>query len=326
MQAVLVTGGAGYVGSHACKALASAGYLPVTYDSLVYGHERAVKWGPFVRGDLADPDLLAATLQEHRIRSVMHFAAYCYVGESVGEPGKYFRNNTANTLLLLEQVHRARIDKFILSSTCSTYGMPQSVPMGEDHVQEPINPYGESKLFIEQILQWYEKAHSLRSFSLRYFNAAGADPDGDIGEDHDPETHLIPLAMQAAVGRRPQLDIFGADYPTPDGTAIRDYIHVTDLADAHVAALQRLEGGAASTALNLGTGKGHSVRAVVAAVERISGRKVPVRTAPRRPGDPHELVARADRAREVLGWSPRLSALDDIVDTAWRWHSGRWGL
>jgi UDP-arabinose 4-epimerase len=320
-KAVLVTGGAGYIGSHTCKALAQAGYLPVTYDNLVHGHEWAVKWGPLVKADIGDSERVLETLRTYRIDSVIHFAAYAYVGESMRKPGMYFRNNAMNTLTLLEAMQEAGADKIVFSSTCATYGVPSDGPLHEDNGQEPINPYGESKLFVEKMLRWWGHAHNLKSFALRYFNAAGADPDGEIGEDHTPETHLLPLAIQAALGERTHIDVFGTDYPTPDGTAIRDYIHVSDLASAHVQALRRLEDGCASTAVNLGTGRGHSVSDVIAMVERVSGRRVPVVHAPRRAGDPPELVAGVSRAREVLDWYPAASSLQSIVETAWRWHS-----
>jgi UDP-arabinose 4-epimerase len=319
-KAVLVTGGAGYIGSHTCKALARAGYTPVTYDNLSHGHPWAVQWGPLVRGDLADGDLLARTLVRYSIKAVIHFAAFAYVGESMSAPGQYFRNNVANTLTLLEAMQRSEVDTIVFSSTCATYGVPGKVPIDEDEPQKPINPYGESKLFVERMLRWWESAHGLRWTALRYFNAAGADPEGDIGEDHEPETHLIPIAVQAAMGLRAPLEIFGSDYPTQDGTAIRDYIHVSDLATAHVAALKRLMQGGSSLALNLGTGVGHSVRDVVSMVEVFGGR-VPTRFGARRAGDPPQLVAAAHRARDVLDWEPRHSSLDDIVATAWRWHA-----
>ena len=320
-KAVLVTGGAGYIGSHTCKALADAGYLPVSYDNLVHGHAWAVKWGPLVQGDIADSARVLETLRAYDIDSVIHFAAFAYVGESMKKPGMYFRNNAVNTLTLLESMQDAGADKIVFSSTCATYGVPDAVPMHENNLQNPVNPYGESKLFVEKMLHWWGGAHGLRSVALRYFNAAGADLDGEIGEDHTPETHLIPLAIQAAMGERTHIDVYGTDYPTADGTAIRDYIHVTDLAAAHVKALQRLEAGGASTALNLGTGRGHSVKDVIEMVERVSGRPVPVVHAPRRAGDPPELVARVSRARELLGWDPVCSSLETIIESAWRWHA-----
>ena len=320
-RAVLVTGGAGYIGSHTCKALARAGYLPVALDNLDRGHKRAVRWGPFIQGDIRDRRLLECTIREHRIDSVVHFAAYAYVGESMRDPGKYFANNVSATLGLLEAMQAHRVQRIVFSSTCSTYGVPESLPISDEHAQHPINPYGESKLFVERTLHWYGVAHGLRSVSLRYFNAAGADPDGDLGEDHEPETHLIPLAIGAALGKRPPLEIYGTDYPTADGTAVRDYVHVSDLADAHVCALQYLQRGGASRAFNLGTGNGHSVREVIAAVERTGKRDVPRRVGPRRAGDPASLVAAPGRSRELLGWAPQRSDLDTIVATAWRWYA-----
>jgi UDP-arabinose 4-epimerase len=320
---VLVTGGAGYIGSHACKALAGAGYTPLSYDNLSYGHPWAVRWGPLEQGDIADRATLDNVIARHRPSAVMHFAAYTYVGESVDNPGKYYRNNVAGTLTLLEAVRDHGIPHFIFSSTCATYGIPQRVPIAETHPQQPINPYGASKLMIERMLEDFGAAHGLRSVALRYFNAAGADPDGELGEDHDPETHLIPLALQAMLGQRADLAIFGTDYPTADGTAIRDYIHVTDLADAHVQALRYLERGGAGTAFNLGTGRGYSVREVVDTIAAVTGRRAPTRTAPRRPGDPAVLVAAAQRGMDVLGWQPRCSELPHIITTAWRWHARR---
>jgi UDP-arabinose 4-epimerase len=318
---VLVTGGAGYIGSHACKALAAAGFVPVAYDNLVYGHREAVRWGPFVEADLADAARLAEALRRHEIAAIMHFAAFAYVGESMEKPQLYFRNNVVNTLGLLDAMMAAGVRHIVFSSTCATYGTPERVPIAEDTPQRPVNPYGESKLMIERALHWYGAAYGITHAALRYFNAAGADPDGEIGEAHDPETHLIPLVLDAALGRRAQIDIFGTDYPTPDGSAIRDYIHVQDLAEAHVAAIRHLLDGGASLQLNLGTGTGQSVRAVIDAAERITGRPIPRREAPRRPGDPAALVADPARAKEVLGWSARISDLDTIIATAWAWHN-----
>jgi UDP-arabinose 4-epimerase len=317
---ILVVGGAGYIGSHTCKLIAAAGLSPVVFDNLVCGHPWAVKWGPFVEGDLADRAALGRTLAEHEVSAIIHFAAYTYVGESMGNPGKYFRNNVAGTLNLLDAMVEHGVRDIVFSSTAATYGDPRSTPMSEDHPQSPVNPYGESKLAVEKMLHWYGQAHGVRGAALRYFNAAGADPGGELGEAHDPETHLIPLAIGAALGKRDALQIFGTDYPTPDGTAVRDYIHVVDLAEAHLLALRALEGGAASLRLNLGTGRGHSVREVIAAVERVSALRVPTREVGRRAGDPPELVADPRRAGERLGWKPRYSALDTIVEHAFRWH------
>lgn len=320
-RAVLVTGGAGYIGAHTCKALALAGYFPVTLDNLVHGHKQAVRWGPLVEADIRDRARVRQTIDQYRIDAVLHFAGFAYVGESMRDPGKYFDNNVAASLALLEAVRASGIAHFVFSSSCATYGIPLSVPIGEDQAQQPINPYGESKLMMERALHWYGLAHGMGTVALRYFNAAGADPDGEIGEDHDPETHLIPLAIGAALGSRPPLEVFGTDYPTPDGTAVRDYVHVSDLAQAHVRALEYLYAGAASRAFNLGTGRGHSVREVVAAVERVAGRAVARREAPRRPGDPASLVAAPGSARELLAWTPLRSDLETIITTAWRWHT-----
>ena len=322
-KSVLVTGGAGYIGSHTCKALAQSGYLPVTLDNLVCGHREAVRWGPFVRGDLSDQALVRRVLRDHHVAAVMHFAGYAYVGESMLAPGKYFDNNVCNSVALLEAMHAEGVGRIVFSSTCATYGLPHSIPIDETHIQQPVNPYGESKLFVERMLDWYRAAHGLRYAALRYFNAAGADPDGEIGEDHTPETHAIPLVIETALGRRPQFSIFGTDYPTRDGSAIRDFVHVTDLAAAHVLALRQLEHGNESVCLNLGTGRGHSVREVIAMVEQIGGRAIVTREASRRPGDPPELVADSARARALLEWTPRHSDLRTIVSTAWRWHEAR---
>lgn len=318
---ILVTGGAGYIGGHACKALAEAGYTPVTFDNLEYGHRWAVKWGPLVEGELADTKLLKQTFADYQIDAVMHFAAYAYVGESMTEPGKYFRNNVVNTIGLLDTMVECGIDTIVFSSTCASYGLPVRVPMDELHPQRPVNPYGESKLFVERALRWYSMAHGLRVAALRYFNAAGADPDGEIGEDHKPETHLIPLVIEAALGHRSHVHIFGSDYPTPDGSAIRDYIHVTDLAGAHVLALKKLQSNADNLFLNLGTGRGYSVKEVIAKVEQLSGNIVDARLSPRRAGDPAELVAAPGLTAELLGWKPEYSSLETIIETALYWHS-----
>jgi UDP-arabinose 4-epimerase len=318
---VLIVGGAGYIGSQTAKLVAKAGLAPVVLDNLVYGHESAVKWGPLIKGDLADPALVERVLTEHGVTSVIHFAAYAYVGESVTNPRKYFRNNVVNTLNLLDAMVDRGVRDIVFSSTCATYGDPSKVPIAEDHLQTPVNPYGESKLMVEKILRWYQGAYGLRFAALRYFNAAGADPEGELGEEHDPETHLIPLAIDAALGKGKELSIFGTDYPTPDGTNIRDYIHVADLADAHILALQHLTNGTESLKLNLGTGRGHSVREVIATVEKVSGRKVPAREVGRRAGDPPALVADPAKARQVLGWQPKYAALETIVEHAFRWHS-----
>ena len=319
-MSVLIVGGAGYIGSQTAKVVAAAGLQPVVFDNLVYGHEWAVKWGPLVRGDLADRALLVDTMKRHQVDAVIHFAAYAYVGESVTNPRKYFGNNVAGTLSLLDAMLDAGVRDVVFSSTCATYGEPLKVPMSEDHPQNPVNPYGETKLAVEKILRWYSQAYELRYAALRYFNAAGADPDGEVGEDHDPETHLIPLAIAAALGERGALDVFGTDYPTPDGTAIRDYIHVVDLAEAHVLSLAKLRAGAKELHLNLGTGRGQSVREVVSTVSKVAGRQVPFREVGRRAGDPPALVADARKAAEVLGWKTRFPDLEVIVEHAFRWR------
>lgn len=318
---VLVTGGAGYIGSHTAKTLASAGHDPVVFDNLSMGHRWAAKWGPLVEGDLSNGDLLRQTFREHQIDAVIHFAAHAYVGESVQNPRKYFQNNVVNTLSLLDAMVDSEVDQIIFSSTCATYGIPERIPIDETHPQSPINPYGESKLFVERALRWYGEAYGTKWMALRYFNAAGDDPDGEIGEYHDPETHLIPLVIFAALGRTDPVQIFGTDYPTDDGTAVRDYIHVSDLADAHVRGLEYLADGGESQPLNLGTGSGYSVREVVDSVQRVSGTMVPAVEGPRRAGDPPRLVADASRAADVLGWKPRFTHIDDIVRTAWTWHT-----
>jgi UDP-glucose-4-epimerase GalE len=320
-KTILVTGGAGYIGSHTCKALAEAGYLPVALDNLVHGHKWAVKWGPLVEGDLADRSLVDRVFATYDIQGVIHFAAYASVGESMEKPAKYFHNNVVGTLNLLESIIANDINYFVFSSTCATYGIPNQIPISEDHPQKPVNPYGDSKLFIEKTLRWYDIAYGLKAAILRYFNAAGADPDGLIGEAHHPETHLIPIVIQAALDASASVAIYGTDYATLDGTAIRDYIHVSDLATAHVAALEYLRVRQSSNQFNLGTGRGHSVREVISAVQKHSGRSVSIQESLRRPGDPPELVADASKADKELGWQPAVSDLDTIIKTAWNWHS-----
>jgi len=321
MGRILVTGGAGYIGSHTAKVLAHAGFEPVVVDDFSTGHSRAVKWGPMVKGTLADSVLLQELIEGYRIQAVIHFAAHAYVGESMGNPRQYFRNNVVNTLNLLDALVDTGVQHIVFSSTCATYGIPKEVPIPETHLQLPVSPYGESKLFVERALHWYSQAYGLKWAALRYFNAAGADPEGEIGEEHHPETHLIPRVIQAALRQRGSVEIYGTDYPTPDGTAIRDYIHVTDLAKAHVLALTYLLEGGESTAFNLGSGSRHSVREVIAAVERVVGRRVRTREAPRRPGDPPVLVADPAKAVRVLNWHPRYSSIETMVETARRWLS-----
>jgi UDP-glucose-4-epimerase GalE len=320
---LLITGGAGYIGSHTAKAFARAGFEPIVLDNLERGHRSAVRWGPLIEANLADRAAVEQALRDYRIDAVVHFAAYAYVGESMRSPDRYFRNNVANTLNLLEAMNSAGVRRIVFSSTCATYGYPVRIPISEDHPQRPVNPYGESKLMVERMLHWYGEAYGFNWAALRYFNAAGADPQGELGEEHEPETHLIPLAIAGAAGLIECLEIYGTDYDTPDGTAIRDYLHVTDLAEAHVAALQYLCRGGESAAFNLGTGRGYSVREVAAMVEQISGRKVPVREVGRRPGDPACLMADAAKANRELGWNPRQSSLEEMVRTAWEWKTGR---
>ncbi|MDE3154910.1 MAG: UDP-glucose 4-epimerase GalE [Acidobacteriota bacterium] len=318
--AVLVTGGAGYIGSHTAKALHRAGYAVVVYDNLLAGHREAVRYGPLVEGDLADRGRLGETLRRFEIGAVVHFAALLAVSESVHDPARYYRNNVIGTLTLLEAMAAAQVPHLVFSSTCAVYGEPEETPIVETHPTRPINAYGETKLAIERALPHYERAYGLHAVVLRYFNAAGADPDGDLGEDHDPEIHLIPRAIQAATGGAP-LEIFGDDYPTPDGTCLRDYVHVSDLADAHVLALQALAETGRSATVNLGSGHPSSVREVIATVERVTGRPVPAQLAARRPGDPAVLFAASRLAADGLHWRPRHSTLDEIVRTAWAWHA-----
>ena len=321
---ILVTGGAGYIGSHTCKALAQRGYQPIAFDNLKRGSRSAVKWGPLVVGDVMNKQELRQAIDRFQIEAVLHFAALAYVGESVENPARYFRNNVANTINLLEVMAQTGISNLVFSSTCAVYGTPAEVPISEDTPTHPINPYGESKLQTERMLPWFGNAHGLKWIALRYFNAAGADPDGQIGENHDPETHLIPLAIQAALGVAPPLKIFGTDYPTPDGTAVRDYIHVADLADAHVRALDYLREGGESGAFNLGTERGLSVRQIVDGVRSLSRRDLPFVESARRAGDPPILIANAARAHHLLGWQPRHSDVATIVGTAHAWERSKY--
>jgi UDP-arabinose 4-epimerase len=317
---VLVTGGAGYIGSHTAKELARAGYRVVVYDNLSRGHRWAVRWGPFEEGDLLDQDRLHRVLVEHQVQAVLHFAAFAWVGESMQAPEIYFRNNVGGTLSLLNAMRSAGVGRLVFSSTCAVYGSPEIVPIEESNPTAPSNPYGESKLMVEKILGWEGICHQLKWVALRYFNAAGCDAEGETGESHFPETHLIPSLLEAAQGLRAACPIYGGDYPTPDGTCIRDYIHVTDLADAHVRALRYLESGGSSAALNLGTGDGYSVNQILAAAEAAAGRPIPVERQPRRPGDPPRLVAAPQRAMQTLGWKPAHSSLENILRTAWAWQ------
>jgi len=314
--AILVSGGAGYIGSHAARALRRSGYEAVIYDNLSTGFRRLAQGFELVEGDIADEAKLRPVLA--RVDAVMHFAAHAYVGESVENPRKYFRNNVLGALSLLNSALDAGIRRFVFSSTCAVYGIPEQIPIAEQTPREPVNPYGASKLFFENALEAYSRAYGLRSVSLRYFNAAGADESGEIGELHEPETHLIPLALAASTTNGSELQVYGSDYPTPDGTCVRDYIHVNDLADAHVRALQHLERGGDSLAINLGTGRGHSVLEVIQAAESATGRPVRRTIGPRRPGDPPILVADPAKAQSVLGWTPKRN-LADIVASAWTW-------
>lgn len=319
-KSTLVTGGGGYVGSHACKALRGSDYLPVCFDNLRTGHRGAVQWGPFEHGDILDTARLDAVLEEFQPECVMHFAARTCVAESVTDPAGYLQTNVAGTLNLLEAMRRHGIGKLVFSSTCAVYGMPHVSPIAEGAPLQPLSPYGSSKLIAEKMLEHYRDAYGLRYVALRYFNAAGADPDGAIGEDHDPETHLIPLVLNAALGRRSHIEIFGEDYETPDGSCIRDYVHVCDLADAHVLALRYLEQDGPAAVFNLGNSRGTSVKEVITLTQQITGRRIKVKSGPRRTGDPPLLIADATRVRNELGWMPKLSDPGTIIETAWNWH------
>jgi len=320
-MAILVTGGAGYIGSHCVKALREAGRDVIVYDDLSTGHRQAVQGAPLVRADLRDARRLEATLRRHKVTAVIHFAAKSLVGESMKDPQKYYDNNVGGALSLLEAMRGARVGQIVFSSSAATYGEPEKVPITEEARQRPTSVYGRTKLLMEQILSDFEAAYGLRWMALRYFNVAGADDSGEIGEDHRPETHLIPIIFQVLLGQRDHLDLYGTDYPTPDGTCIRDYIHVTDLIDAHLLALKRLEADAASRAYNLGNGQGFSNREIIQTVERVTGKKVKVNETGRRAGDPAVLVASSERAVAELGWQPQHALLDRIVESAWRWHS-----
>lgn len=319
-KTVLVVGGAGYIGAHTCLLLAERGYLPVAFDNLSNGHSEFVQWGPLEVGDIRDRQRLDEVFAQYRPDAVLHFAALIEVGESVKDPVAFYDNNVVGTLTLLAASMAAGVEAFVFSSTCATYGLPDQVPMDESHKQAPINPYGRTKLIVEQALADYSAYKGLRSVMLRYFNAAGADADGRIGEWHSPETHAIPLAIDAALGRRHSFKIFGSDYDTRDGTCVRDYIHVLDLADAHVRAVDYLLEGGETVALNLGTGTGTTVKELVDAIASATGREFPVELADRRPGDSTSLVANNEKARQVLGWQP-VRDLDEIVRSAWEWHS-----
>jgi UDP-glucose 4-epimerase len=316
---ILVTGGAGYIGSHTVKQLLTCGHDVTVYDNLSAGHRQAVPAERLIVGDLRDVDHVDHVLLVNRIEAVIHFAAHCYVGESVTDPAKYYTNNLIHTLNLIDRCRRNGIGKFVFSSTCATYGVPTAVPITEDEKQAPINPYGNTKLAVERALFDYAGAYPFGFCALRYFNASGAAADGSIGEDHDPETHLIPIVLQVALGQRPHVEIFGTDYPTPDGTCVRDYIHVDDLAAAHIHALARIVPGS-RLAFNVGIGQGYSVREVIETAQLVTGKPIAVKEAPRRPGDPPVLVANAEKVRRELGWSPHFTNLQSIIETAWNWH------
>ncbi|HEY8402656.1 MAG TPA: UDP-glucose 4-epimerase GalE [Cytophagaceae bacterium] len=324
VKSVLVTGGAGYIGSHTVRLLVKSGYKIVVLDNLVFGHQEAIvdKEVTLIKGDIGDKSLLETLFSEHRFDAVMHFAAYAYVGESVQNPAKYYFNNVCSPLVLLDVMRKHQCNNFIFSSTCATYGNPVYTPIDENHPQNPINPYGQSKYMLELILKDYNKAYGLNYVFLRYFNASGASEDGVIGEDHDPETHLIPLILDAAKGERANITVFGTDYDTPDGTCIRDYIHILDLGKAHIKALEYLINGGKSIACNLGTGKGASVKEVITIAEEVTGKKIPVVYGERRPGDPSELVANPALAKQVLGWEAEYKDLKEIIKTAWAWANG----
>ncbi len=317
---ILVVGGAGYIGAHVNKFLHLNGFNTVVFDNLSRGYREFVKWGEFFEGDLLEEERLRSCFRKYRIGAVMHFSAFALVEESVLDPEKYYHNNVIGTLKLLEVMRAFGVRYFIFSSTCATYGLPEKIPISEDHPQRPINPYGRTKLIIEEILKDYDRAYGLKHINLRYFNAAGADPDGEIGELHQPETHLIPLVLYAALGRRPEVKIYGTDYPTQDGTCIRDYIHVLDLADAHLKALRYLLREERSDSFNLGNGYGHSVREVIEAAKKVTRREFKVVPSERREGDPPILISSSQKATEILEWKPRYEAIEGIIETAWNWY------
>lgn len=319
-KTVLVTGGAGYIGSHTCKQLSRAGYLPVVFDNLIRGHAEFVKWGPLERGDLADTARICEVLHNYQPEAVLHFAAFAYVSESVKDPLKYYYNNISGTLNLLYAMKKYDIHKLVFSSSCVVFGNPQTIPIDEKHPQAPINPYGHTKSMIETILQFLSNSSELRSISLRYFNAAGADPEGELGECHDPEPHIIPNILNVAAGIRDQVIIFGNDYPTPDGTSIRDYIHVEDLANAHLLALEALQNGHTTDNFNLSNGRGYSNLELIEVAKRVTGKNIPFSFGPRREGDPAQLIGDATKARNVLGWTPNHTSIETILKHAWDWH------
>jgi len=318
---ILIAGGAGYIGAQTNKLLNQKGYQTVVFDNLIYGQREFVKWGEFFLGDLADKDQIKFCFKKYPIKTVMHFSAFAYVGESIIHPAKYYRNNVLNTLNLLEVMREFDVQYFIFSSSCAVYGNPVELPITEGHPRKPINPYGRNKFMVEEILREYDRAYGMKHINLRYFNAAGADSDGEIGECHDPETHLIPLAIFAALGINEDVKIFGTDYPTKDGTCIRDYIHITDLADAHLKACEHLMSTGRTDSFNLGNGDGYSVREVINAVKEASGREIKIIETERRPGDPPKLISDNQKAKKILGWRPQYQDLKTIIETAWKWHS-----
>jgi len=321
-MAVLIVGGAGYIGSHIVRALRTKGTDVVVFDNLEKGHREAIADVPLYRGDLRNKQDVHAVFKQYGISAVMHFSAYSLVGESMEKPALYYENNLYGTLNLITAMKDAGIRHFIFSSTAAVFGEPREVPITEDHPTNPTNVYGETKLAVEKMLDWYDNIHGLKSVRLRYFNAAGADPSGEIGELHSPESHLIPLVLQAALGERDSISIFGNDYDTRDGTCIRDYIHVNDLADAHILALDYLQAENSSAVFNLGNGSGYSVREIIDVAEKVTGRDIPVKQAERRPGDPAVLIAASEKAKEILAWRPKLYDIETILETAWKWHSG----
>jgi UDP-glucose-4-epimerase GalE len=325
MARVLITGGAGYVGSHCAKALDAAGHQGIVFDNLTFGHREFVRWGPLVEGDVRDSAALASVFDSHQIAAVMHFAALAYVGESVTEPSRYYDNNVHGTMVLLDAMLKAGVQTIVFSSSCAVYGEPSKIPIVEMTRADPVNPYGFSKFICERMMQDFRRAYGLKSVALRYFNAAGADPAGEIGEHHEPETHIIPLVLDAALGKRSSVKVFGTDYGTPDGTAIRDYVHVADLARAHVLALEYLFRGGDSIAINLGSGRGASVRQVISTASAVTGREINAQEVRRRPGDPSILLAEIALAKNILGWAPERPELAAIITDAWRWHVERFG-
>ncbi len=320
MKKILVIGGAGYIGSYMCKYLSMNHYEPIVLDNLTRGHRQAVNWGPFFQGSMSDSELLRQIFSQYQIAAVMHFAAYAYVGESVIEPSMYYNNNVAETITLLQVMAEEKIPNIIFSSTCATYGEPAEIPITEEHPQNPINPYGRTKRMVEQILEDFSNAYGMNYASLRYFNAAGADPEGELGEDHRPETHLIPLVLQAALGQKAEIEVYGDDYPTEDGTCIRDYIHIDDLTQAHLLALERMLTNMPGGTYNLGNGRGYSVKELIDVAHLVTGESIPMKIVKRRPGDPAVLIGSGDKAMRELGWKPRLSGLSSIIETAWNWH------